>query len=310
VSTNPFAAKAAAAEGSFDEAPAAPLSVDEWAAPAADEAAPEELAAADADEAFGEFEPPAKPSKGEQRTVPYNRLAKVIAERNEAREEKGAVELALERARGEVSAYKKLDEIVTATKYRENPELLKFDHSFMSEFEKLAQTDQKVADAAAIVQAAMKGLPVTEKPAVSEAAQAAPAADPAVAKLIEKAASASIASALEEKGVKPHFVKAVIRDVLAHVDAADLTDVTPAQAVELAKAYFAENEVPSTEFLVPKKAGSSKPNVSGSGRPAATTAAAAAGEGEGEHPTFKNREEFDADRSKRFSRLAREAFGQ
>lgn len=307
---NPFAPEANGGEP--DIAPADTEPTD--AAVASDEPAPEDVdddaepapVSVDEDTEFGSFE---KVDKTKQKTVPYSRFAKVVSGRNDARLALSEAEKSLAAVNAKLEALEGVTSVVSE-KYRANPDLLKFDSEFMETFEQLAKTDPNLAKAAEAVKAAMNGVkPVQTDPKPTPEADEQPEVlAPAVAKIFVRDAKNTITSALSEHGVKPHFIEAVARDVIANVDAEDLADLTPAQAVEMAKIYFKDLGVGADEFLAPKKQQAPKPETRGKTRPAA--APTGAGDGGEEPPKFKTREEFDAARSKRFAALVRESFGQ
>jgi len=253
---------------------------------------------------FGSFE---RTDKAKQQVVPYTRLAKVIHERNALRDGMSEAERSLANIQGKLTALQKL-EGVFAEKYQTNPDLAKFDATFMETFDRLASSDPALAQVAAKVKAAM-GVPVTEIDNTDEvAAPAAPASSPAVQKLLLNQVKTSFNEALGEH-IKPHFVEAVVRDVLTELSAEEVAEATSEQIVEMAKVYFKSTNTPPSEYMAPAKGtkAAPKPSTKGSqGAPAARSAASA--EPAAETPKFKTREEFDAARSKRFAAITKELF--
>jgi len=304
--SNPFAPAAESASES-----AAPIveAGEEASAPevllADDAEAPE--VSVDEDTEFGSFE---RADKAKQQVVPYTRLAKVIHERNALRDNMSEAEKSLAHVQGKLSALQKL-EGVFVEKYQTDPDLAKFDAAFMETFDRLATSDPSLAQAAAKVKAAM-GVPVTEidntNEAAAPAAPAAPASSPAVQKLLLNQVKTSFNEALGEH-IKPHFVEAVVRDVMTELSAEEVAEATPEEIVEMAKVYFKSTNTPPSEYMAPAKGNKAapKPSTKGSqGAPAARSAASA--EPAAETPKFKTREEFDAARSKRFAAITKELF--
>jgi hypothetical protein len=275
--------------------------------PSVFETAPEEVEAdeAETDDNYGKFVTDDAPKQRpqDQATVPTARLSKVVRQRNELRETLAEVEarLAAETARAET-----LDRLTAVQQehYRNDPDLLDWDARFMAQFDQMAKTNPSLAQAAAMVKAAMSGeapTMATETPE-AEGVEEAPS-NPVLDRIVARDVTRTVGDALTEHGVKPHFISLIAADALAVLPQEDLAELTAEDVVEIAKVYVEQNGIPMEEFLVPRK-GTPKPSTTGGrGAPARSSAPV---EEASERTKPKTVEEWEANRNARFKHLAKD----
>lgn len=176
-------------------------------------------------------------SSGSPKTVPYTRLQKVIAQRNEARERLEELERTESELRAELSGEKAFRETVAQRygRFRNPNAQLAIDADFMSALEELAKTDGDVGKFYKKVTDYMST--GNRQPTVETKAE--PQVDKRVERIVEKQARVQVAEVLGPLKLQPKYVRLIENHVVQN--AKDLADLDSAAVKKLAKAWIADN---------------------------------------------------------------------
>lgn len=222
---------------------------------------PEEEKSEEEPEKEDVFEEPKTP-----KTVPYERLAKVVGERNEAREKLAQLE-------GQQAIDAAIKEIVSQhySNFEDPAAQLRFDATFMEALEatgKLSPSHQKYA-AEVMHYIKTKELPTmpdktTPPETTQRAEEKTPAVDPRVEALLEKETRREIQAQLDELGLKTSF-----RNVVTDYFVGALEDLSkgfdPGDLVSFTREFIKHNGFDKDDVLatVPKETPKDKPPTGG-----------------------------------------------
>lgn len=223
------------------------------------------------------------------KTVPYRRLQKVVAERNDLR---GQLTDLRDTLKGLQLTATKHEEFVSAISDRygqyKNPiAQLGSDADFMDAVETLAQKDAEIKSFYAKVTKHMADGTVGAK---IKAEPEKPATDTRVDKIIERDARRTVADVLAPLKLQDKFTKLISNHVVAN--ATDLAELNADAIKKLTKGFMTENGFELAEMRQPVKATEEKgkPKTSRQGTAATTTVTKKATK-TAEEPKFKTREE-------------------
>lgn len=264
------------------------------------EAEPEEeveAAAAEEEESTGDSKAP--------KTVPYRRLQKVVAERNDLRGQLGELKDTLKELQLTASQH---TEFVTAISDRygqyKNPiAQLGADADFMDAMETLAQKDAEIKGFYAKVTKYMADGTVPQK--IKAEPEKPATTDARVDKIIERDARRTVADVLAPLKLQDKFSKLITNHVVAN--AKDLAGLDAEAIKKLTKGFMTENGFELAEMRTPVKAADEKgkPKTGRQGTAATVTTKKAPSKGETE-PKFKTREEVLNHRAKALDDLIAE----
>lgn len=277
--------------------------------PAAEEQNDDELSAAEAenelfddesesddeDEAASLFDEDESEKKIPEK-VPYKRLQKVVGQRNELRQQIGQLEKALDANKQLVAVFHE-----KYGKFDNPAAIAKFDADFMEAIEALSKDNQGVARFAESIKDYLKTGRVPnvseEKQTFTSPQNTTPKEDPKVAKLVERDARNTVEATLEAMDVKPAF-RALIADHVVKQEDVDLTDLSKAQVVDLAKQFIKSKGFKAAEILQTTSKKKGKPSTTSGSSRAVTKESDETEEEEDRPPAAKSLEEWHSNREK------------